>query len=66
MHTTHKKERDSLLTLKFQAFNKCEIVRMRGIAGANDSIDALSFNIRHNNELIGSRHPERQETHFTC
>jgi transposase len=25
-HTTHKKELSSLLTLKFQAFNKCEIV----------------------------------------
>ncbi|SDX70298.1 hypothetical protein SAMN05421783_1641, partial [Thiocapsa roseopersicina] len=25
-HTTHKKELDSLLTLKFQAFKKCELV----------------------------------------
>jgi transposase len=25
-HTTHKKELDSLLTLKFQAFNECDIV----------------------------------------
>ncbi|CRI63460.1 hypothetical protein THIOKS11320109 [Thiocapsa sp. KS1] len=25
-HTTHKKELDSLLTLNFQAFKKCELV----------------------------------------